>query len=191
MNQEISNWEARLSPALNYEATLKQIERSTKDWEDQKAKVNDLETLCVHFGKDGIKAELIAKHIGVFSETVNGVLSIWGYSAKLEIEPYSFLVTTPKGELPLKELSGSEKMMFAVALQTAIAVHSKIRFIVVDKLDTMVHNERSRAFMIVKKLIDNGTLEQAILLLSEKEPKAINQPGVGTYWIEEGRIQRL
>ena len=191
INAEIAEWETHLSPALNYAATLAQIETLSKQWEAQKLKINDLETLCQFFGKDGIKAELIAQHIGEFSETVNRVLSAWGYSAKLEIEPYSFLVTTPEGELPLKELSGSERLMFAVALQTAIAVHGKIRMIVVDRLDTMIDQERGRALGCIKGLLDAGTLDQAIVMLADNNAVTTQKAGVATYRVEEGKVTRL
>ena len=191
INSEIAEWEANLSPAATYNATLEQIKRATDQWVAQKDTVDDLEVLCEHFGKDGIKAELIAKHIGEFSDTVNGVLAAWGYSAKLEIEPYSFLVTTPTGELPLKEISGSESMFFAVALQTAIAVHGKIKMVVVDRADTLVEAERGRLFGILKKLLDAGTLEQAIVFVSDPGRTKINKAGVATYWVEKGKVEAL
>jgi DNA repair exonuclease SbcCD ATPase subunit len=191
LNAKIAEVEGLLSPALNYESTLDQIKRATDQWVAQKDTVSDLEVLCEHFGKDGIKAELIAKHIGEFSDTVNGVLSAWGYSAKLEIEPYSFLVTTPTGELPLKEISGSESMFFAVALQTAIAVHGRIKMVVVDRADTLVEHERGRLFGCLKKLLDSGTLEQAIVFASDPGRTKINKPGVATYWVEAGKVEQL
>ena len=191
INAELAEWESRLSPALNYNATLEQMKTLTAQWVAQKDVVADLEVLCEHFGKDGIKAELIAKHIGEFSDTVNSVLSAWGYSAKLEIEPYSFLVTTPAGELPLKELSGSEKLMFSVALQTAMAVHGKIKMVVVDEGDTFVGSERGRLLGCLKKLLDAGTLDQALVFASEIDRTKINKPGVATYWIEAGKVVAL
>jgi len=191
INTSIAEWEAHLTPAANYQATLAQIERNTKQWEEQKSVVADLETLCTYFGKDGIKAELIAKHIGEFSETVNSVLGAWGYSAQLEIEPYSFLVTTPTGTLPLKEISGSEKMMFAVALQSAIALHAKIKMVVVDAADILVDVERGRLFGSLKKLLDAGMLDQAIVLVSDPAKTKIGKAGVATYWVEAGKVEKL
>ena len=192
INAEISQWEAQLSPAVNYNAILEQIKTLTAQWVEQKDTVDDLEVLCTHFGKDGIKAQLIAEHIAEFTTTINSVLAAWGYSAKLEIEPYSFLVTTATGgELPLKELSGSEKLMFSVALQTAIAVHGKIRMVVVDEGDTFVGPERGRLLGCLKKLLDAGILDQAVVFASETEQTKINKAGVATYWIEAGKVSVL
>jgi DNA repair exonuclease SbcCD ATPase subunit len=192
LNAEIAQWEAQLSPALNYNATLEQIKTQTAQWVAQKDAVDDLEVLCTHFGKDGIKAELIAKHIGEFSATINGVLAAWGYSATLQIEPYEFIVTTATGNtLPLKEISGSEKLMFSVALQTAIAVHGKIKMVVVDEGDTFVGPERGRLLGCLKKLLDAGTLDQALVFASETEQAKINKAGVATFWIEAGKVVAL
>jgi DNA repair exonuclease SbcCD ATPase subunit len=192
INAELAKWEALLSPALNYNATLEQITRTHAQWVEQKDAVDDLEVLCTHFGKDGIKAELIAKHIGEFSETINGVLAAWGYSATLQIEPYEFIVTTATGNtLPLKELSGSEKLMFSVALQTAIAVHGKIKMVVVDEGDTFVGPERGRLLGCLKKLLDAGTLDQALVFASDIDKTKIAKTGVATFWIEAGRVSVL
>jgi hypothetical protein len=192
LNAEIAQWEAQLSPAVNYNAILEQIKTLTAQWVAQKDVVDDLEVLCTHFGKDGIKAQLIAEHIAEFTTTINSVLAAWGYSAKLEIEPYEFIVTTAMGNtLPLKELSGSEKLMFSVALQTAIAVHGKIKMVVVDEGDTFVGAERGRLLGCLKKLLDARTLDQALVFASEIDKTKINKAGVATFWIEAGKVEAL
>jgi hypothetical protein len=190
INKEIAEWEGYLAPAANYNAILEQITTSHNQWVAQKDVVDDLEVLCDYFGKDGIKAQLIAKHIGEFSDTVNSVLGAWGYSATFSFDPYEFIVSTATGNtLPLK--SGSEKMMFAVALQTAIAFHGKIRMIVVDEADTFVDAERGRLFGGLKKLLDAGTLDQAIVFASDPGRTKIAKPGVATYWVEAGKVVAL
>lgn len=192
LNREIAEWEGYLSPAVNYDSTLEQIKRLNAQWVEKKDAVDDLEALCEHFGKDGIKAELIAKHIGEFSDTVNGVLAAWGYSAKLEIEPYEFIVATATGNtLPLKELSGSEKLMFSVALQTAIAVHGKIGMVVVDEGDTFVGPERGRLLGCLNRLLTEKVIIQALCFVSDTERTKINKPGVATYWVEAGKVSVL
>lgn len=191
LNADIAAWERALRPAVQYDAILQQIETSSKQWEDQKAKVNDLETLCAHFGKDGIKATLIADHVGAFTDSVNSVLKTWGYRAELSIEPYEFLVTSKNGTLPLKELSGSERLMFGVALQCAIAVHAKIKMVLIDKADTMINGERGRLFGCIKGMLDAKTLDQAIVLVSDDRAEAPKQDGVGFYRVADGSVVRL
>jgi hypothetical protein len=193
LNADIAAWEAALSPAIQYESTLKQIEESTARQAAQKLVVADLETLCAYFGKDGIKATLISDHIGAFTQTVNGVLRAWGYEAELVIEPYSFLVTGSKGKLPLKELSGSERLFFGVALQAAIAVHGKIRMILVDRADTLINGERKKLFACLKGMLDAGTLDQAIVMVSDDTATAPEKvpTGVAYYRVADGKVIRL
>jgi hypothetical protein len=194
LTTEIGEWEARLSPAVQYDSTLKTIADAEQRWQDQNVKVGELETLCAYFGKDGIKARLIKEHIGAFTETVNRVLSVWGYEALLSIEPYDFQVKTPKTApryLPLKEMSGFERKAFGVALQSAIAVFSKIKIIMVDAADVMIGMKRNRLLGCIKLMLDNGTLDQAIVLLSDESRTAPQKAGTQFYFIENGKIERL
>ena len=192
---EITVWEGRLTPAVSYESTLKTITEATTRRDSEIAKVAELETLCAFFGpKEGIKSRLIAQHIGAFTETVNSVLTVWGYKANLSIEPYVFEVQTPKtGDkfLPLKELSGFERLAFGVALQSAIAVHSKLRMILVDRADTMVAAQRNRLLGCIKAMLDNGTLEQAIVMIADPSREVPKKAGCQFYFVEGGKIERL
>ena len=194
VNAEIVEWEARLAPAVQYESTLKQIETSSQRWQDKKNAVDELETLCEHFGPKGIKATLLQKHIGGFNESVNRVLNWWGYSATLSFEPYSFDVVTPETApktLPVKELSGSELFRFLVALQCAIAVYSKIKMVLIDKADILIDAHRGKLFAGVKHLLDTGLLEKAFIFVADKRHEAPKQEGVGFYLVEKGKVERL
>lgn len=194
VNTEISEWEARLAPAVQYESTIKQIDTATKQWQDKKNDVDELETLCEHFGPKGIKATLLQKHIGGFNESVNRVLNWWGYSATLSFEPYSFDVVTPETTpktLPVKELSGSELFRFLVALQCAIAVYSKIKMVLIDKADILIDAHRGKLFAGVKHLLDTGLLEKAFIFVADKRREAPKQEGVGFYLVEKGKVERL
>jgi hypothetical protein len=156
--------------------------------------VSELETLCTFFGPKGVKAKLISEHIGAFTVKVNEVLAVWGYSAKLQIEPeYKFevLITGKTAYLPPKELSGFERKAFAVALQCAIAVFSKIKMILVDAADVMIDAQRNKLLGCVKLLTDNKTLDQAVIMLADKSKTAPKKDGVQFYFVEGGKIERL
>ena len=43
----------------------------------------------------------------------------------------------------------------------------------------------------LKKLLDAGTLDQAIVFASETEQTKINKAGVATYWVEAGKVSAL
>jgi len=196
LTREMSEWEAKLAPAVQYESTLTQIREAEARADAQKAIVQELETLVAEFGPKGIKAKLIDEHIGAFETTVNNVLKIWGYAAKLSIEPYSFEVMTPKlapNYIPLKELSGFESLMFGVALQSAIAVFSKLKMILVDAADVMKGERLVNLFRCVRSMLKAGILEQAIILqaVEENAPPPKPKAGVGYYSISDGKIERV
>lgn len=192
LNAEIAEWEQALTPAIQYASTLTQIDSATQLKVTKAEEVNDLETLCRVFGKDGIKATLIQENIDGFQLGVNKTLAHWGYHAELNIEPYSFeVVNTQTFVLPLKELSGSEKLMFGVALQCAIAVHSKIKMVLIDKADTFINGERGKLFSCVKRMVDAGELDQAIVMVADDRTEAPKQDGVGFYRVAGGSIEKL
>ena len=194
VNAEIAVWEARLGPAVQYEATIKQIEQATAKRAEQQAKVDDLEKLCDEFGPKGIKAKLIAEHIGNFNATMNDVFAAWGYEARLTMEPYSFDFRSPKSApyfLPVKEASGMEGLGFAVALQAAVAIYSKIRMVVVDQCDVMEGMQRNRLLGALKSLVDEGKLDQAIVLVADSTRVVKPKDGVAYYFVENGKVERL
>lgn len=190
-NSILGGWEALLSPALNYDATLKQIEDAQKRQQDQKSTVADFETLVAYFGDKGIKADLIAEGSAHFMETVNGVLAAWGYEAKLSDEADSFSVLTPSGWLPTKQLSGFEEFMFKVALQCAIAVHSKLKIVIIDEAQDIIDAHRTRLFKSVQGMLRDGLLDQAYILLADNRDTVPVKEGIAYYRMEAGKATRL
>lgn len=190
-NAELSAWEARLSPALNYESTLKTIDEATKRQQDQKAKVADLETLCAYFGDKGIKADLIAQGSEKFISTVNMVLSKWGYEAKLSPEADAFTVKVPRGWLPTKQLSDFEELMFKAGLQCAIAVHSKIKMVLIDAAERMLVANRITLFKALGAMIEAKLIEKAFVILADLRDTAPAKAGVAYYRVVDGKVSRL
>jgi len=191
VNRYIAELERDLAPALRYDAIRAEVDESLKRRETASMTVAALEKLVAYYGKDGIKAELIQQHIATFTASVNSVLEVWGYRAELSIEPYEFTVTGSAGTLPLKELSGSERMMFGVALQTAIAAHAKIGMVLVDKADMLFGSERNRLFSCLGQLITAGTLEQAIVLVADDRTDAPQKTGVAYFAAQGGKLVSL
>ena len=191
LSAEISQWEAHLSPAIRYESVLQEIERAKEKRSSLSKKVADLERLCSVFGKDGIRADLIAEYQCQFVNTLNFALAFWGYEARLEMDPYSFEVNNGDGWIPVKRLSGAEGLFFRVALQTAIAIQSGLRIIVVDKFDTMIENERARAVDCISALLEKGELDQAIVIGADGRKEAPAVDGVGFYFVENRQVQRI
>lgn len=190
LNQEIQEWEAKLSPAVTYESTLATIADSQKRYEEQNVKVNDLESLCVYWGPKGIKSRLIADNIDAFQESVNSVLGKWGYAIKLQFEPWQFSVKTPDTGaeyLPAKELSGSEEFLFCVSFQTAVAVASKIRMVLIDAADILAQTPQRQGVLLgtLKSLTDTKVLDQALVFSTDLRTEVVKKPGVAYYRVEK------
>lgn len=190
-NEELSTWESRLSPAVNYDAVLKQIEEAKKRQQDQKDTVADLETLCAYFGDKGIKADLIAAGSATFMSTVNEALAAWGYEAKLSDEADSFSVLTPTGWLPTKQLSGFEEFMFKTALQCAIAVHSKLKVVVIDEAQDIIDAHRTRLFKALQAMLKSQMLDEAFIIMADNRDTVPQHEGIAYYRMEAGKATRL
>ena len=79
-------------------------------------------------------------------------------------------------------------MFFKIALQAAIAFQSGIRFMIVDPLDEMDENERAKAFVCIKRMLDAGALDQAILIGHDLRKEAIPHEGVQVLFVENGTV---
>lgn len=161
-----------LTGIVRYNAIEKFIREAKARRDSLVGELERLERLCTYFGKDGIKAKLIADYIGEFELAINKTLAKFGYYSKLQLEPeYGFLVTRwteEQGErqsartLALEQLSGSERYRFSVAFQAALAVHSEYGFVVVDGADILGDEKTSNA--LYRALYSEKSMEQAIVL---------------------------
>ena len=136
-----------------------------------------LERLVEYFGPKGVKAKLIAEHIGPFEEKINKVLARWGYRCGLAIEPeYGFKVAIAGGkyESHLHQLSLSEQYRFSVAFSTALAVVSGWKFMVCDGADVLDEKGRSA----LNGALLGSELDQAIILATDLRETAPAIPGV-------------
>lgn len=143
-----------------------------------------LERLVDYFGPNGVKAELIAEHVGGFTESLNNVLRGWGYTAQLVIEPYQFLVRQNgiDGVLSLHQLSQSELYRFSVAFQVALAMASEVEMCVIDGADILDTVGRRDLF----RALYNSELEQAIVLLTDDKTTVPDMPNTLVYMLGTG-----
>ena len=156
------------------------------------AKAAKLDKLVRYFDKDGVKAKLIAEHIGGFEIKCNEVLKVWDYSCSLSIEPFKFEITDYRGvSTPLIELSGAEELMFYAAFQCAVSATAGIGFVVIDRVDTLLPDLRPALFRKLYSMIDEGTLDQIILLVADTSSIVPPLKNSAFYMIEEGNIRRL
>ena len=184
----------QLRPVIAAEERAKERARLTEQLGKLQKKAATLNELVGYFDKDGVKADLIKKHIGGFEDKMNSVLAAWGYKASLTMDPFSFEVTTKRGYSgPVKELSGAEEHIFKVAFQCAVSIAAGIGLVVIDEVEELGEDIRKNLYQCVFSLIQDGKLEQAIMIgfsLDKTLPKP-QAPGSRYFYVTDGTVEEL
>jgi exonuclease SbcC len=172
LNTRIGNGEAVWNEVCKIEGEQK----AYVVWKEKKSQLESrvviLERLIAFFGPNGIKAKMVGDKIGPFTQTINSVLSHFGYSVEFSIEPYAFIVNK---NLALRQLSESERFRFGVAFQIALAMATGLKFVVVDGADILQESSRGE---LIQMLLESD-LDQAIVLsTSEKEVPGVVPDGM-------------
>lgn len=192
IDKDIETILQQIQPVIAAEERDKDIATKKEQLKKLEDKASKLDRLVKLFDKNGIKAKLIATHIGGFEHKVNSVLSAWDYSCSLSIEPFKFEVTDyRKVSTPLIDISGAEEIMFYSAFQCAVSVTAGIGFVVIDRVDTLLPDLRPKLFKYLHKMVTEGTLDQVILLIADTSEQVPKIPDSAFFVIEEGNIRRL
>ena len=106
---------------------------------------------------------------------MNKVLANWGFAAHLSFEPYQFGVSFAGKEqvYALRCISKSQKAMFSIAFQVALAKVSGLNFVVVDEADMFLDANRGQLY----RGLVAAKLDQVIVLQSDLRreiPKVAN-----------------
>lgn len=187
----------QLRPVIAAEERAKEIKRLTEQKDKLVAKAATLDTLVRYWDKDGVKAELIGQYIGGFEAKINTVLDAFGCKASLTFEPQmGFDVTTSRGYTgPIKELCGAEGEIFKRAFQCAVSIAAGIKLVVIDEMEELGEDIRGAMFQSVYSLIDEGLLEQAIMIGFSLDktlpPKEKRAPGSKYFFVEDGSVVEL
>lgn len=182
----------QIQPVIAAEEREKEITTKKEQLTRLEAKAEKLDTLVKYFDKDGIKAKLIADHIGGFELKCNEVLASWDYSCSLSIEPFRFEITDyRKVSTPLIELSGAEEIMFYAAFQCAVSRTAGIGLVVIDRVDTLLPELRPVLFKKLYGMVTDGVLDQVILLIADTSEQVPKLAGSRFFVIEDGNIRRL
>jgi DNA repair exonuclease SbcCD ATPase subunit len=187
--KEISALEGALSQVAIADARKQEIARAKETQKKLIEAVHALESLVKYFGADGIKAQLLAEHVGPFASAINEAFAGWGYAVEFSIEPYGFTVTnlTRHTKHDIRLLSGSEKLRFAVAFQVALAKVSGIRMIVIDETDVFDMAARG-AF---GELLFSADLDQIIAIGTSEIEDVPAIEGAAFYAMREGKAVQL
>jgi tetratricopeptide (TPR) repeat protein len=190
LDARIQKGNAALSVAIQNETNRRHYDEAMDAKKKLDTKQKLLERLVDYFGPKGIQAKLLDEHVGAFQDSMNAVLSVWQFQAHLQFEPYQFGIsfeTAFRGRGPaflrgtgpaldlggtpgkgpevyaLKTISASQKAMFAIAFQVALAKTTCINFVVADAVDIFLDTNRG---MLYKALIASE-LDQAIVMQSD------------------------
>ena len=192
IDAKITELTEQLRPVIAAEERAAEIKTKTKTLEKMKEQAKALDELVKYFDKDGIKATLLAEHVGGFERSINSTLDTWGYKCSLSIDPYEMYVTNTDGDTNLTtELSDSEQLMFSLALQCAVSRVAGIGFIVADRMDTFADEERSKANRCLYMMATDGTLEQVILIVTDKSLEVPNLKNSAFFTVKKGTVTRL
>ncbi len=182
----------KLEPILIAEERQRVREATGEVLKDLRKKSSELDGLVEYFGKDGIKSELIADHIGGFESKANAVMAPWGFKVSLSFEPWDLLVTNSRGDtLPMTEISGAEEQTFMLAIQCAVSRIAGIGFVVADKMDTYLPAHRQKASVSLKSMVDEGHLEQVFVIAADDKKTAVKADGVVTFFVADGVTEKL
>jgi DNA repair exonuclease SbcCD ATPase subunit len=191
-DMEIERLSGLLRPVIVAEERHKEVEVKRSQLATLKEKATLLDQLVKYFDKDGIKAKLIGQYIGGFEQKLNEVMSAWGYSCALSIDPYAFDVTNARGDvIPVRELSGAERVMFSLAFQCAVSMTAGIGMVVIDEVSTFLPEVRSLLYRKLSEMVKNGFLEQAILLVADIFEQVSDLPGAVFYMVKDGAVYAL
>ena len=185
---------AQLRPVLAAEERAKDRKAKAEQLAKLEAKAATLDMLVKYFDVDGVKAELIGQHIGGFQNKMLSVMEAFGYRTTLSLSPWNFEVVTKRGYSgPVKEISGAEEFIFKAALQCAVSIAAGINLVVIDEVEELGEDIRPLLYRTVFQLIQNGKLEQAILIgfsLDKTLPKP-QAPGSKYFFVSDGTVEEL
>lgn len=188
IDAEIADLDARiergntaLQAAIADDTLRKQYDAAMEQKKQLDAKRDTLERLVEYFGPKGVQAKLLGESVGPFQQKMNRVLAGWGFECRLEFEPYSFGVALAGSGtfLPLRTLSASQRQMFAVAFQVALAKVTGLNFVWVDAADIFLDDNRSKLY---RSLMGSG-LDQIVVLQSDTRTEIPQAPNAAFYML--------
>lgn len=192
IDAEIETLSGQLRPLIAAEERRKEIADRKKQLDVLKVRAETLDKLVKFFDKDGIKAKLLAEYIGGFEAKLNEVLGAWSYSCALSIEPYSFDVSNARGDvIPVRELSGAERVMFSLAFQCAVSRTAGIGLVVIDEVALFLPELRPVLYRRLWEMVQQGYLEQVILLVADTSEQVTSLHGSAVFLVEDGTVRLL
>lgn len=130
----------------------------------------------------GIPSEILAAAIAPFNDTLRELAAVAGWKeARINGD---FDITY--GERMYGLLSESEKWRADTLLAIAIAKLSGLRLVMLDRFDVLEPKARPQALKLLMTCTKDGSIDQAVMAGTMKEPMAKLPAGIQQVWIENG-----
>ena len=130
----------------------------------------------------GIPAEILATALTPVNDLLRDLAAVAGWKeARINGD-----IEITYGERLYGLLSESEKWRVDTLLAVTIARLSGLAFVAIDRFDVLEPKARPQALKLLLNATQNGTLDQAIMAGTMKEPMAKVPSGIQAVWIESG-----
>lgn len=166
--QEITAAEAKVRKAAQLTHLAARAHAQVKAW----IKMAD------DLSPSGIPNELLTKGLGGFNDTLAWIGAETHWRPVLIGEDMAITA----GGRPYGLLSESEQWRVDASIVVALALHSDVRFIVLDRLDVLEPGARSGALAWVHGLVAREEIDTALVLGTMAKPPQV-PAGVGSIWL--------
>ncbi|MHC1579187.1 MAG: AAA family ATPase [Candidatus Alkanophagales archaeon] len=168
--------DAKVEERRRLSQRIEELARLRDEMEAMRKFVEDLERIRWAFSKDGVQRLLREFALPLISERAGEYLEKFniGISGVRIDEDFNIYVTTAAGELPIKSVSGGQKVAVGIALRLAIAsaLVGKVSTVVMDEPTAFLDEERVRELVDAMRSFFRGggaSIPQMILVSHHRE----------------------
>ncbi|WP_431860090.1 AAA family ATPase [Azospirillum sp.] len=156
----------------------------TKKAAEHHQAVKEWTALAAALAPDGIPGELLAKAL----DPINATLRDQAAATRWPQVVIAADMTITAGGRPYGLLSESERWRADVALAVALAIHSELRFVILDRFDVLDVPSRRPALVWLHQVTQSGALDTALVLGTLKEPPKVPSV-VSVHWLGEATAE--
>ena len=139
-------------------------------------------------GPDGIPGDIVAEALGPFNKSLYEAHELSGWDL-VQLRPDMSLFV---GGRPYDLLSESGRWRADASISVAVSVLSKIRFLILDRIDVLSPVNRGVLLGLVDDLIYNEIIDGAVLFgtLKAKPADDALPESFSCYWLDQGKLSK-
>lgn len=173
---------AKFDSLVEAQNAASQHEATVADAAKHHAAVKAWSNIAEALAPTGIPAEILATALTPVNDLLRDLAAVAGWKeARINGD-----IEITYGERLYGLLSESEKWRVDTLLAVTIARLSGLAFVAIDRFDVLEPKARPQALKLLLNATQNGTLDQAIMAGTMKEPMAKVPNGIQQVWIESG-----